>query len=167
MKNFKRFISLLLVFVLSMAISVPAFAAETEPTIPDVEKHTIEIMLDLGESIDKTRQALYLINGDGDIKDEYVDPYSSMNTGGIPLNGNIARFSARVSTSNNQTFSGSCTISLKYEEVELRTINCPIDNSTYFVNNISLPDYGKDYYFRITNHSPIVTRVFLELRIVN
>lgn len=52
MKNFKRFISLLLVFVLSMAISVPAFAAETEPTIPDVEKHTIEIMLDPGESID-------------------------------------------------------------------------------------------------------------------
>ena len=55
MKNFKRFISLLLVFVLSIAISVPAFAAETEPTIPDVEKHTIEIMLDPGESIDNER----------------------------------------------------------------------------------------------------------------
>lgn len=61
MQHYKRFISLLLVIVLSMTLSVSAFAAESEtPTNSELEKHTIEFVLDPESSSDDNSITPYI-----------------------------------------------------------------------------------------------------------
>lgn len=63
MRNFKHFISLLLVVVLTLSFSMSVAAAESDtPTSSEVEEHTIEFVLEPGESTDDVGITPYIWN---------------------------------------------------------------------------------------------------------
>ncbi len=151
MKHFKRFISLLLAFVLSATISVSAFAAETESTIPEVEKHTIEITLEPGESIDTESSITPNMRRTNDPIVNYTigNVYYSRQFTATSQN---LRYEVIVVDENLQPCNISVMVSLittSYSPVTKKSVNA--DGSTNFLGASVTPN--SNYMFKIENDS--------------
>lgn len=153
MKHFKKLVALFLVLALTAGLSTTALAAESETGIPEnATRHTIEVTLEPGESIEETESGISpYIWGNGT-----YNPSSGGLTYSAQFNIPERYFSFEASAVNadGSTSSGTYSVQLvRYVSGAIAGIEKPIDGITYKKDWITISSPGDGYQFKIYNSS--------------
>ena len=149
----KKIISLVLAIVLCMSLSVTALAAETD--IPaDVEKNTIEITLEPGESIDESDVTPYIWG-----QETHDVPYDARATAAFNIPDRNFAFEMKGTGINNEPINGTYTVELNRGATIKASRPGNLDGTTYKVDWISVEP--GNYYFTIYNYTSVTIKVVL------